>query len=398
MAERPQLTKVEENTLVDGHRLRVMQVLPALGDGGVERSTLEMAGYLSRQNAEHWVVSGGGRLVPDVVAAGAQAVVLPVGEKSPLAIIANARALGRLIDAHKIDVVHARSRAPAWAAWLACRWFSHHPTRYLTTFHGVYSHGSALKRAYNRVMLKGRVVIANSRFIKNHIVSVYGYPDNQIIVAPRGIEPALFEPALYSCEFRQRIRAEFQLHEAEPMLIIVGRLTGWKGHSVLVEALERLKDLPWKLVVAGGGDADFVQNLKRQITVAGLSDRIILTGSRKDVPALLAVADLAYSTSTRPEAFGRASIEAQAMETPIIATDHGGSRETVIPGVTGWLVAPSDSLALSAVTREALSDPARLKRMGLEGRANVLAHFTTERMLEAEFSAYRRLLAKPVSS
>lgn len=398
MAERPQLTKVEENALVDGHRLRVMQVLPALGDGGVERSTLEMAGYLSRQNAEHLVVSGGGRLVPDVVAAGGQAVELPVGEKSPLAIIANARALGRLIDAHKIDVVHARSRAPAWAAWLACRWFSHHPTRYLTTFHGVYNHGSALKRAYNRVMLKGRVVIANSQFIKNHIVSVYGYPDNQIIVAPRGIEPALFEPALYSCEFRQRIRAEFQLHEAEPMLIIVGRLTGWKGHSVLVEALERLKDLPWKLVVTGGGDADFVQNLKRQITVAGLSDRIILTGSRKDVPALLAVADLAYSTSTRPEAFGRASIEAQAMETPIIATDHGGSRETVIPGVTGWLVAPSDSLALSAVTREALSDPARLKRMGLDGRANVLAHFTTERMLEAEFSAYRRLLAKPVSS
>ena len=398
MAERPQLTKVEENALTDGHRLRVMQVLPALGDGGVERSALEMAGYLSRQNVEHWVVSGGGRLVPDVIAAGAQAVELPVGAKSPLAIIANARALGRLIDAHRIDVVHARSRAPAWAAWLACRWFSHHPVRYLTTFHGVYSHGSALKRAYNRVMLKGRVVIANSQFIKNHIVSVYGYPDNQIIVAPRGIEPALFEPALYSCEFRQRIRAEFLLHEAEPMLIIVGRLTGWKGHSVLVEALERLKDLPWKLVVAGGGDEDFLKNLKRQITVAGLSDRIILTGSRKDVPALLAVADLAYSTSTRPEAFGRASIEAQAMETPIIATDHGGSRETVIPGVTGWLVAPSDSLALSAVTREALSDPARLKRMGLDGRANVLAHFTTERMLEAEFSAYRRLLAKPVSS
>lgn len=371
---------------------RVMQVLPALGDGGVERSTVEMAQYLTACGAEHWIVSGGGRLSADAKAAGARMIELPVGRKSPAAILANARALGRIIDEQEIDIVHARSRAPGWAAWLACRFFAQRPARYLTTFHGVYSHGNAFKRAYNRVMLRGQVVIANSQFIRDHIVSVYGYPAARIVVAPRGIDPKLFEPALFSEADRAGIRASFGIGEKTPLLIIVGRLTRWKGHDVLIEALAMLKGMDWKLVVAGGGDAVFADGLNRQIEAAGLGGRVVLTGSRSDVPALLAAADLAFSTSTRPEAFGRAATEAQAMETPVVATDHGGSRETVVPDVTGWLVAPSDATALAEVTRAALSDPDRLLKMGQQARVDVLARFTTARTSEAEFSAYRRLM------
>lgn len=372
---------------------RILQLLPALGDGGVERSTVEMAAGLGARGIANWVVSGGGDLVAAVEATGARHVRLPVGAKSPFAIIANARALGRLIDAEAIDIVHARSRAPAWAGWLACRCFARRRCHFMTTFHGVYGHGNALKRFYNRVMLKGPLVVANSQFIRAHIRDVYGYPDDRIIVAARGVDPALFDPAGLPPDSRATIRAEFGLASDEALLIMVGRITGWKGHGVLVEALARLADKPWRLVFAGSGNDGVITELRQQIAALGLDQRIILAGSRRDVPALLAAADLAFSASIEPEAFGRAAIEAEAMATPVIATDHGGSRETVRPGQTGWLVPPRDVDAMATAIAEALSDRSRLIAMGEAGRAYVLENFTTARMLAQELSAYERLLA-----
>ncbi|MCM2471871.1 glycosyltransferase family 4 protein [Rhizobium sp. CG5] len=371
---------------------RILQLLPALGDGGVERSAVEMAEYLSARQLDNWVVSAGGPLVPHVEAAGGRHVTLDVGRKSPVALLSSAWSLARLIDAEKIDIVHARSRMPAWVALLALRLARRKPA-FLTTFHGVYGHRNALKRFYNSAMLRGRAVIANSEFIRHHIAEVYGYPDSRIIVAPRGIDPALFDPALYSRQSRDAIRADLGGLPDGPLVVMVGRITGWKGHAVLIDAFARLAAKNARLAIVGGGVDTAVADLCQRIAALDLGDRVMLTGSRRDIPAILAASDLAISASTLPEAFGRAAIEAQAMEVPVVATAHGGSLETVMPGVTGWLVPPGDAPALAAAMTDAFSDRERLRAMGRAARAHVMDKFTTATMLDNEFSAYQRVLS-----
>lgn len=374
---------------------RVLQLLPALGDGGVERSAVEMAGHLGGLGLPNWIASAGGPLAAAAGAAGATHITLPVGKKSPFAAVSAARAVARLVDAESIDIIHARSRVPAWVGLIAQR-LAKRPVHFVTTFHGVYSHGNALKRFYNSAMLRAPLVIANSQFIRDHIAGVYGFPKARIVVAPRGVEPALFDPATVSPEVRAALRRELGATDTGPLVVMVGRVTRWKGHAVLVEAAARLKnhgDL--RLAFVGGGSEALVAELERDIARLGLEGRITFTGSRRDIPAILAAADLAVSASTDPEAFGRAAIEAQAMGTPMIATDHGGSRETVLPGETGWLVPPGDVSALAAALEEALADPDRLKAMGARGREHVMKNFTTQQMLEKEYSVYPRLMAEP---
>jgi glycosyltransferase involved in cell wall biosynthesis len=374
--------------------MKVLQLLPALGDGGVERSAVEMAGHLGALGLPNWIASAGGPLVAAAEAAGAQHVTLPVGRKSLFSAISAARAIARLVDQEDIDIIHARSRVPAWVGLLARR-LARKPVRFLTTFHGVYSHGNALKRFYNGAMLRAPLVIANSQFIRRHIVEIYGFPEARVIVAPRGVEPSLFEPAAISAETRAALRAELGATESGPLVVMVGRITRWKGHAVLLEAVSRLARPDVRLAFVGSGFDTLIAELQRDVTRLGLEGRVVFTGSRRDVPAVLAAADLAVSASTDPEAFGRAAIEAQAMGTPIIATDHGGSRETVLPGQTGWLVPPGDVAALATALDEALAHPDRLAAMGQRGREHVLAHFTTAQMLEKEFSAYQRLMSEP---
>jgi glycosyltransferase involved in cell wall biosynthesis len=372
--------------------MRVLQVLPALNDGGVERSAVELARNLSADGVENFVVSGGGKLADAIVEAGAVHVTMAVGSKSPVSIWRNAGRLAALVEEHGIDIIHARSRAPAWAGFLASRRGKRRPI-FLTTFHGVYGHGTALKRWYNSVMLRGDVVIANSQFIADHLRSVYGVEASRIIVAPRGVDPAIFDPAAVSDDDVARLRDAFAAND-RPLLVYVSRLSGWKGHAVLIEALETLVDLPWTMLLAGGHDSE---NLRRDIAARIASgparDRIVLAGSRNDVPALLRAADLAFSVATSPEAFGRAAIEAGAMEAPVIATAHGGSLETVRNGETGWLVPPNDPPALASAIRAALTDPARARALGRAARLHVLERFTTDLTLAAERSAYARVLA-----
>ena len=242
-------------------------------------------------------------------------------------------------------------------------------------------------------MLRTPVVIANSLFIRDHIISIYGYPAAQIVVAPRGIEPALFDPATISAKQRADMRTELG-GSGRPLVIMVGRITSWKGHAILIDAIARLTHKDVDFAFVGSGIDNLIVELKTKVAALGIADRVHFAGSRRDIPVVLAAADLAISASTRPEAFGRAAIEAQAMGVPVIATDHGGSRETVIPGKTGWLVTPGDADAMASAIDEALADPARCAEMGASGRANVLAHFTTQAMLEKEFSGYTRVLAR----
>lgn len=372
---------------------RILQLLPALGDGGVERGTLEMAAYLARKGFENWVASDGGALLAPLRETGAHHLNLKVGKKSPFAINANANRLANLIDANEIDIVHARSRAPAWVGWLAAGRANRRP-RFLTTFHGVYSHGNRFKRAYAGVMLKGPLVVANSAFIRDHIMSVYGFPEERIILAPRGVDTSVFDPEKVSEEDKALARAELGAGEDQPLIVIVGRITDWKGHRYLIESLGFAENRHFRLAIIGSGSASVIGELETLIAELDLSGRVTMTGSRRDIPAVMAAADIAVSASIRPEAFGRVAIEAQVMGTPVIATNHGGSLETVIDGKTGYLVPPANPKAFAAAIDTALADPEGLKEMGRVARAHVLENFTVETMLEKEFSAYERLMAE----
>ncbi|TPW31762.1 glycosyltransferase family 4 protein [Martelella alba] len=369
---------------------RIMQILPALGDGGVERGTIEMAAFLQQRGLTNIVVSAGGRLVEAVEQAGSRHIQLAVGAKSPLAIWQNARKLAALIDNEGIDILHARSRAPAWAGYWATR-MARRKVGFLTTFHGVYGHSGRLKRIYNGVMLKGPMVVANSAFIRDHIIAVYGYPADRIIVAPRGVEPEQFDPAKIASDSIARIRVELGGTADAPLIVIVGRVTDWKGHRFLVEALARSRHGNARLAIVGSGQESTIDSLKNLISACGLTDRVRLCGSRSDIPAVLSACDIAVSASVRPEAFGRVAIEAEAMARPIIATAHGGSLETVIDGKTGLLVPPGNADAMAEAIDRLLDAPDECRRMGEAGRSHVLAHFTTQNMLEQEFSAYQRL-------
>lgn len=375
--------------------LRVLQLLPALKEGGVEKSALQMARHLNEKGVSNWIASGGGPLVNEVTSHGTEHLTIKVGRKSPLSIISNAREIARLIDSKEIDVVHALSRAPAWVGLLACRVFARRRCHFVTTMHGAHGHSNALKRLYNSSIVRGDVVVASSNFIRDHIVQVYGLPPERIIVASRGIDAGIFDNTLFTEADRQERRTELVGDKQVPLLVMVGRITALKGHLVLINALSHVTDIPWHMVFVGDGNVSVRSSAQARIDELGLRERITWTGSRRDIPAILAAADLAFSTSIRPEAFGLVSVEAQAMETPVIATDHGGSRETVLHGKTGWLVPPGDAEALAVAIRDALSDPSRLSEMGRFGRAHVLANFTTRSMLEKEYSAYERVMREP---
>lgn len=263
--------------------------------------------------------------------------------------------------------------------------------KFITTFHGTYGASRWWKRTYNRVMLRGPLVIANSDFIRQHIVRTYGFPATRIVVAVRGVDTDVFDPARVTADARM---LHTQLGGGAPLLLMVGRITRWKGHDVLLRALAQLPDLPWVLAVAGSAKhGAYLDGLRQLADRLGIADRVRWLGPRHDVAALNMAADVALSCSTQPEAFGRVAIEAMAMGTPVIATAHGGSLETVADGETGRLVPPDDAEALAAALRDALQNPQPWQAMGKAGQARVRSHFTRAHTCAGEWLAYTRLLA-----
>lgn len=367
--------------------MRVLQLLPALKEGGVEKCAVEMSQYLSDEGMDNWVVSAGGPLASDL-GSRTHHVTIPVGRKSPFAMIMNARRLARLVRSEKIDVIHALSRAPAWVAWIACRLMLPRSVRFVTTVHGAHGHGNVFKRLYNSGMLRSDRIVASSRFIRDHLMQVYGTDAEKIQLAQRGLDETVFDPTRISQQTRAEIRRGFGISDNTAMLVMIARVTTLKGHAVLIDSLSKVTDLDWHMVFVGTGAPDMLSALQDRCKTAGLEKRISWAGSLRDVTPVLAAADLAFSASIRPEAFGFGTIEAQAMETPVIATAHGGSLETVLAGKTGWLVPPRDAPAMADAIRKALGDMQHLKTIGHEGRLNVLANFTRRQMLQQESAAY----------
>jgi glycosyltransferase involved in cell wall biosynthesis len=372
----------------------VLQVLPALGvAGGVERGTVDVAKALVAAGWRALVASQGGPMVRELERAGATHVTLPLASKSPVVMMKNVGRLRTLITEQTIDIVHARSRAPAWSAEAAAKRAGAH---FLTTFHGTYSAGSPAKRLYNAVMTRGERVIAISDFIADHIVETYTMDEAKIRVIHRGVDIHQFDPAKVTSERIVALAGQWRLPVDRHIVLLPGRLSPWKGQDVFIQALARLrrKDLFGILLGVGTGSSKLREEIEGAIVRAGLEDSVRLIDECRDMPAAYRLADLIVAPSTRPEAFGRVAVEAQAMGRPVIATDHGGARETVIPGATGVLVPPGDATALAEAMAQVIAlDSEARDRLGRQAIAHVRACFTNEAMCAATLAVYDELLA-----
>ena len=376
----------------------VLQVLPALDSGGVERGTLEVAEALVRAGFRALVASAGGRLVPELEALGARHVMLPLRAKDPLSLWRNAARLADLIRRERVAIVHARSRAPAWSARFAARRAG---ARWVTTYHGVYGEGFPGKRLYNAVMASGERVIAISRFVADHLLSRHGTDPTRVRIIPRGVDPRRFDPARVAPERIAALRAVWAVAPATPVVLLPGRLSRWKGAQVLIEALARMDRRDAVAVLAGdaGGSGGHAQQLVRLAAKLAVADRVRFAGHVADMPAAYLAADVVVNASIAPEAFGRVVIEAQAMARPVIATAHGGAAETVQHAATGLLVPPNDSRALAWALDQLLASPHEARAaLGARARDAVLARYTTERMTEATLAVYRELLVEPLAA
>jgi glycosyltransferase involved in cell wall biosynthesis len=373
----------------------ILQVLPALDTGGVERGTVEVAAAQVAAGFRAVVASAGGRLLPELSRTGASHVTLPLASKDPLVMWRNAARLAAVARAEGIAIVHARSRAPAWSARFAARRTG---ARFVTTYHGTYTEGFPFKRAYNAVMASGDRVIAISRFIADHLIARHGTDPVRVRVIPRGVDPVRFDPGSVGGDRMRRLAEAWRLPDGAPVILLPGRLTRWKGQAVLIEALARLGRADAVAVLAGDaqGREGYREELLALARARGVAARLRLPGEVADMPAALMLADAVVSASTDPEAFGRVVVEAQAMGRPVVATAHGGATETVEEGATGWLVPPGNASALAARLEAVLAlDASARAALAERARSAVLACYTTERMCRATIAVYRELLEEP---
>jgi glycosyltransferase involved in cell wall biosynthesis len=378
-------------TVPTGRAPAALQVVPSLISGGAERGTVEVAAALVEAGWTSYVASSGGALERDVTRAGAMHLTLRLASKNPLVMRRNAHALVRLIRELGIDLVHARSRAPAWSAWAAVRATG---CRFVTTFHNAYGARTALKRRYNSVMARGERVIAISHFVADHAATVYGIGGDRLRVIPRGVDLDSFDPTRIGAERIADLARQWRLPDDTPVVMLPGRLTRWKGALDLIAAIAALRRRDLCCVLVGSEQRrGFRKELDAAIEGYELGGLFRIVGECRDMPAAYMLADVVVSASSDPEGFGRVVVEAQAMGRPVIATDHGGARETIVPGVTGWLVPPRDPIALASAIDEALSLGVK-EREGLARRAitHVATCFTHEAMCAQTIEVYEELL------
>jgi glycosyltransferase involved in cell wall biosynthesis len=370
----------------------VMQVLPRLETGGAERGTVDVAAALVAAGGKSIVVSGGGPMVRELERAGAKHIVLPVFSKNPATMWTNVRRLERLIREHEVDIVHARSRAPAWSAMSAAKRTG---ARFLTTFHGNYPAPNRFKRKYNSVMARGDLVIAISGYIADQVTTVYGTKPEHVRVIHRGIDLSLFTPQAVSVERIIQLATDWRIPDGAPVIMLPARLTRWKGHSVLIDALVKLgrRDVRCLMVGAEQGREGYRRWVDDYVKRAGLEPNVHIVGHCRDMPAAYMLADVVVSASTEGEAFGRVAVEAQAMGRPVVAAAHGGARETIIDGATGWMFKPGDSDALAEALKLALSlTTEERERLSRQSRQHVRERFSRQMMCERTLAVYAELL------
>jgi len=365
--------------------MNVLQVVPELNAGGVD--TIEVAQALTEAGHGAHIITAGGRLEHALSAAGGRLHKADIGSKNILTVFRRIKLLRAIINQCEIDIVHARSRAPAWPAYFAAK---AEAIPFVTTYHGIYNSRSELKTFYNSIMTKAAHVIANSEFTKAHIIKTHGTDGNKITAIPRGVDMARFDPAKIRAKDRLAQRNRWRVKPKQKLILLPGRLTRWKGQLVAVEALSHLSE-EYVLVLLGDaqGRDDFITEIDRLAKELGVQDRVIKPGHSRNMPIALASADVVISASTDPEAFGRVAAEAQAMQKPVVATAHGGALETVIGGETGFLVPPSDAKALADGILKAMDWP---DYDGKAVRTRIAVNFSTESLQAKTLSVYKDLL------
>ena len=369
----------------------VLQVLPSLVSGGVERGTVELAGALVEAGWTSCVASGGGPLEREIARAGATHLTLPLASKNPLIMRRNTVELVRLIRQFGVDIVHARSRAPAWSACAAARASGR---CFVTTFHNAYGARTALKRRYNSVMARGDRVIAISDFVADHVANVYGVGRDRLRTIPRGVDLEIFNRNRIGAQRIINLARQWRLPDGMPVVMLPGRLTRWKGGLDFIAAVAKLGRRDICCVLVGSAQRrGFRRELETAIRDNELAGVFRIVEECRDMPAAYMLADVVVSASSDPEGFGRIIVEAQAMGRPVIATDHGGARETIVPGVTGWLVPPRKPAALAAAIGEALSITVE-ERQQLAKRsiAHIAARYTRQAMCAGTIRVYEELL------
>lgn len=378
-------------------RPAILQIIPALDAGGAERTTIDIAHALARDGLLPLVASEGGRLEPLLEGVGGELIRMPASAKAPHTIAANAFRLAAIVRARNVKLIHARSRAPAWSALLAAEMGR---TAFVTTYHGIYNATNPFKRFYNSVMVRGDAVIANSEWTASHIAAEHRIARDRLHVIPRGVDLDHFDPAGIAPDRVATLRAQWGAVADDIVVLLPGRLTRWKGQLVFIEALAGLarsgKNGGLRAVLVGDaqGRAAYETELRTAIAAAGLGDTVAIAGHTDDMALAYLAADIVVSASTDPEAFGRVAAEAGAMGRAVIATDHGGARETVVAGMTGMLTAPGDAVELTAaISQLSMMGAEGRARMGARGRSHIVEHFSLGRMCADTIALYRKLIA-----
>jgi glycosyltransferase involved in cell wall biosynthesis len=358
--------------------VRVVQLVPELNEGGVERGVVELSREFVRRGIESVVVSAGGRLVPRIEAEGARHIGMDVASKNPLSVPRRVARLRQALAALRPDILHARSRVPAWLAWLANR-----PLRipFVTTVHGFNS-----VNPYSRVMTYGDRVICVSTAVRDYIRRHYRIPEEKIVVIPRGVDLERFDPDRVDRDFMSDFSRRFGL-EGRFVVTIVGRITRLKDHETFIRALGLLRaEVPEALgLIVGGVRQDkepYFESLQRVVTALGLEDHVLFTGSQPRMAEVYSLSRVVVSSSSKPESFGRAAAEALAMNVPVVATGHGGIPDIVMEGKTGFLFRPGDYEGLK--NKIVLADTLR----GTDLRGFIAANFSLESMVEKTVQQY----------
>ena len=371
-------------------KLVVLQVLPELNQGGVELGTIEIASELQKRGIENFE---GGRMEPALQRLKVEHFTLPLKTKNIFKMYLNSLRLAKIIKKYGITVVHARSRACAWSAYWASQRCGVH---FVTTFHGTYGLGpKGIKKFYNKIMTYGERVIAISEHIKEHIIKNYGVNEDKIRLVHRCVNMENFDVNHISAERMIKLMEENEIPEDKPLITLIGRLTNWKGQKLLLNALEKIKDEDFCALLIGDdqGRTKYSDELKEMVKKFGLEGRVFFIRHVSDVPAAMMISDVVLSTSIEPEAFGRIAIEGQAMGRIVVASNIGGSKETVIDGVTGRLFESNNADDLAEKLRWALHlSVEEREKIGAAAVKNIKDHFTKQIMCDKTLKVYDEIL------
>jgi len=380
-------------------KFKVLQVIPKLGYGGAETGCYDLAHYLHEMKCKSYIITSGGELIKYIDKKKVTVIRLPVQSKNPLLILINSIIITFIIFFLNISIVHARSRAPAWSCYIATRITRR---KFVTTFHGAYNFNNSIKKFYNSVMIKSDLLIAGSNFIFSHIqenYEIYLNRKKKFLVIFRGINTEYFDPETLKQADVIKLKNSWKLDDGKKIILLPGRLTYWKGQEIFIESLSKFRSTNPQIEFIGiilGNDQGrkvYGKKLERLVQQHRLSDVIKFVENCKIMPLAYELADIVISSSVEPEAFGRVAVEAQSMKKPIIASNIGGSNETIVNNKTGFLFESGSADSLSDKLTEVINlDTSTLNSIGNEGRKNVLKKFNIEKMCFNTYSEYKKLL------